>query len=468
MSEVEEEIMQADDRRDEEDRREGEDRKEEVPSPAPATKKRKFLLILFIAVLVIGFSFYHLFWNSSGSGVHSCPASSSRFLAKNIRNQGDILSIGKTTSYIRLLRKSLNAKSWYLKKGQCDLFSGDWICDPYGPVYTNNSCNFIEAPQNCLRNGRPDTDFLFWRWKPNGCELLPFDPLKFINAMRNKSWAFIGDSIFRNHIQSLLCLLSKVDEPVEVYHDETYKSRAWYFANHNLTISVIWSPFLVKSKISEDDQGKAKAQVQLYLDILEPKWTSQYNNYDYIIFSGGQWFLKTMVMWENNSIVGCHNCNDKNIKELGYDYAYRKALQMSYDFMTSSEHKPLIFFRTWTPDHFEHGEWFSGGVCNRTSPYGEGQYNGKPVDHDMRGIEVEEFEKALKKGARLKLLDTFNLSLLRPDGHPGPYRTFHPFAKSKKAQVQNDCLHWCLPGPIDAWNELVMKMLVDEGDVSYN
>lgn len=99
----------------------------------------------------------------------------------------------------------------YYNTGECDLFSGDWICDPYGPVYTNNSCNFIEAPQNCLRNGRPDTDFLYWRWKPNGCELLPFDPLKFINAMRNKSWAFIGDSIFRNHIQSMLCLLSKVN-----------------------------------------------------------------------------------------------------------------------------------------------------------------------------------------------------------------------------------------------------------------
>lgn len=100
MSEVEEEIMQAEDRRDEEDRREGEERKEEVASPAPAKKKRKFLLILFIAVLVIGFSFYHLFWNSSGSGVHSCPASSSRFLAKNTRNHGGVVYSLKLVSWV--------------------------------------------------------------------------------------------------------------------------------------------------------------------------------------------------------------------------------------------------------------------------------------------------------------------------------------------------------------------------------
>ncbi|KAK1269058.1 hypothetical protein QJS04_geneDACA008153 [Acorus gramineus] len=46
------------------------------------------------------------------------------------------------------------------------------------------------------------------------------------------------------------------------------------------------------------------------------------------------------------------------------------------------------------------------------------------------------------------------MSLLRPDGHPGPYREFHPSSK-----VQSDYLHWCLPGPIDAWNDVVMLMV---------
>lgn len=290
--------------------------------------------------------------------------------------------------------------------------------------------------------------------------------------MKDKSWAFIGDSIFRNHIQSILCLLNKVETPVEIYHDKSFKSRTWYFPKHNFTVAVIWSPFLVKSEISENDEGKSVSEVQLHVDVPDEKWTLQYNKYDYIIFSGGQWFLKTMVVWDKGSIVGCHNCKNSSVKELGVDYPYRKVLESVYKFMSSSDHKPLIFFRTWTPDHFEYGEWSNGGICNRTRPYGEGQYSGKPIDPVMRNIEIKAFKNAVamnsRGGARLKLLDTFHLSLLRPDGHPGPYRTFHPFGEDKNARVQNDCLHWCLPGPIDTWNELIMKILVDEGDVSYS
>ncbi|KAK8948706.1 hypothetical protein KSP39_PZI006147 [Platanthera zijinensis] len=404
----------------------------------------------------MAFSYYLFHSNSPNSDVPSCHAADDRKPEDSTWRD----------SYIQLPGVSFNVE------GKCDLFSGKWVCNPSGSPYTNLSCNFIETPQNCMRNGRPDTEYLYWRWKPYGCELPPFDPSKFFNAMKDKSWAFIGDSIFRNHIQSILCLLSKVETPVEIYHDETFKSRTWYFSEHNFTVAVIWSPFLVKSEISEDDKGKSASEVQLHVDVPEEKWTLQYNKYDYIIFSGGQWFLKTMVVWDNSIIVGCHNCKNRSLKELGIYYPYRKVLQSVYKFMLSSDHKPLVFFRTWTPDHFEYGEWFNGGICNRTRPYREGQYKGKPIDPVMRNIEIKEFKKAVatksRGGARLKLLDTFHLSLLRPDGHPGPYRTFHPFDKDKNARVQNDCLHWCLPGPIDTWNELIMKILIDEGDVSYS
>ncbi|KAG0492116.1 hypothetical protein HPP92_005514 [Vanilla planifolia] len=435
---------------------------EGVPCSVPKSKARQLFNVFFFAALVMVFSFYLLFSNSSGPDVAPCPPYSNAASTRVRRTQ---LDLSACASYIRLPGMPLDAK------GKCDIFSGSWISDPSGPVYTNYSCRFIEAPQNCMSNGRPDKDYLYWRWKPYGCDLPQFDSAWFLNSMRDKSWAFIGDSIFRNHIQSMLCLLSKVEEPYEIYHDKPFKCRTWYFANHNFTLAMIWAPLLVKADIFEDDDGKAKSEIQIHVDVLEEKWTSQYSKYDYVIFSGGQWFLKTMVVWESNGIVGCHNCKNSSIKEIGVDYPYRMALRLAYQFMTSSKHKPLVFFRTWTPDHFEYGEWFSGGICNRTSPYNEEQYTGKPVDHVMMRIEMEEFEKATataeEGGARLKLLDTFHLSLLRPDGHPGPYRTFDPFGKGKStAKVQNDCLHWCLPGPIDTWDELIMKMLVDEGEIS--
>lgn len=87
---------------------------------------------------------------------------------------------------------------------------GDWIPDSNGPVYTNATCYTIEAPQNCMKNGRPDSDYVYWRWKPRDCSLPKIDPKKFLKIMRDKSLAFIGDSIMRNHVQSLLCILSQV------------------------------------------------------------------------------------------------------------------------------------------------------------------------------------------------------------------------------------------------------------------
>ncbi|XP_075644418.1 protein trichome birefringence-like 25 [Castanea sativa] len=348
---------------------------------------------------------------------------------------------------------------------KCDIFMGDWIADESGPAYTNESCHVIEGHQNCMSNGRPDSGYLYWRWNPRNCELPRFNSERFLDLMRNKSWAFIGDSISRNHVQSLLCILSQVEQAVEVYHDEEYRSKRWHFPSHNFTLSVIWTPFLIKAAIFEDLNGVSSSEIQLYLDKLDERWTEQYKDFDYAVISGGKWFLKTAIYYDNNNITGCHYCPGKNLTELGFDYAYRKALQLVLNFITSNDHKAFVFFRTTTPDHFENGEWFSGGNCNRTMPFKEGEVDMRGIDTIMRDIELEETGKAVKVGSGngviLKLLDTTRLSVLRPDGHPGPYRQFQPFAKDKNAKVQNDCLHWCLPGPIDSWNDLLMELVVN-------
>ncbi|KAG2395330.1 Protein trichome birefringence-like 25 [Vigna angularis] len=353
----------------------------------------------------------------------------------------------------------------------------DWVPDLNGPRYTNESCRVIQDHQNCMKNGRPDSGYLYWRWNPRGCELPKFSPRKFLDMMRDKSWAFIGDSISRNHVQSLLCLLSQVcvadlllyqlaahdlcvvqvEAADAVYHDEEYKSRIWKFPSHNFTLSTLWSPFLVKADIFEDINGVSSSEPQLYLDVVDDKWTSQYKNFDYVVIAGGKWFLKTAIYHENNTVTGCYKCHGKNLTDQGFQHAYSKALQQAFDFMTHSEHKPVVFFRTTTPDHFEYGEWFSGGYCNRTLPFKEEQIHVRYEDSVLRSIELEEFDRAKNASPNFKLLDTTGLSLLRPDGHPGPYRYFHPLLNST---VQNDCLHWCLPGPIDSWNDILLQMLI--------
>lgn len=97
--------------------------------------------------------------------------------------------------------------------GECRLFEGKWVHEPEwrsSLPYTNGSCATMPDSKNCFKNGRVDTEFWNWKWKPNGCELPRFDPAKFLNIVRGKTMGFIGDSVSRNHVDSLLCLLSKV------------------------------------------------------------------------------------------------------------------------------------------------------------------------------------------------------------------------------------------------------------------
>ncbi|CAA0816618.1 Protein trichome birefringence-like 25 [Striga hermonthica] len=344
----------------------------------------------------------------------------------------------------------------------CNLFLGEWVPDFGGPAYTNATCRTIEPPQNCLRNGRPDSDYVYWRWKPKDCDLPKLDPTNFFEIMKDKSLAFIGDSIMRNHVQSLLCILSQVEEAVEVYHDEAYKNRRWTFPSHNFTVSVVWAPFLTRASTFEDDNGVSSGLTHLFLDEPDAIWSKQYNKFNYIVIGAGKWFLKSAIYHEQNVVVGCHNCHEKNTSELGFYYAYRKALNTTLEFMGRSGHRARrVFLRTTTPDHFENGEWDTGGYCNRTVPYRAGEVEVNGVDGRMRAVEMDEFDRAAGKLSGLELLDTTLMSVLRPDGHPGVYRRFHPYEeKGKDGRIQNDCLHWCLPGPIDTWNDLIMAMLV--------
>ncbi|KAJ4876249.1 Protein trichome birefringence-like 23 [Raphanus sativus] len=350
---------------------------------------------------------------------------------------------------------------------KCDLFTGKWIRDPLGPIYTNGSCGVVvDSHQNCITNGRPDSGFLYWKWKPNDCSLPRFDPLRFLHLMSNKSWAFIGDSISRNHVESLLCILSTVERPVEVYHDEEYRSKRWVFPSYNMTVSNIWSPFLVQAAIFEDSRGVSSAAVQLHLDRLDNTWTDLFPGVDYAIISSGEWFLKTAIYHENATPVGCHGCpQSSNITDLGFDYAYNTSLRHVMDFVASSNTKGTIFFRTSIPDHFENGEWHNGGTCKKTEPVNEDEVEMKVLNKILRDVEISQYQRVVtemgEEAGRFKLLDFAGMLLTRPDGHPGPYREFRPFDKDKNAKVQNDCLHWCLPGPIDHLNDVILEIILN-------
>jgi hypothetical protein len=349
----------------------------------------------------------------------------------------------------------------------CDYTIGKWVHDKSGPLYNGTTCGAIKDGQNCINHGRPDLDYLHWRWKPNQCDLQRFEPNTFLQLIRNKHIAFVGDSVARNQLESLLCMLATASLPNLVYKDsEENKFRRWHFPSHNANLSVYWSPFLVKG-IEKSQQGPNYNK--LYLDHVDERWASELDHIDMIVFSVGHWFLHPAVYFEGDSVLGCHYCPGLNHTEIGFYDVLRKSLRTTLKTITerrgskSNGNGIDVIVTTFSPSHFE-GDWDKAGACPKKKPYSEGEKQLEGMDAEMRKSQVEEVEAAKENakqfaGCRVEALDVTKLSLMRPDGHPGPYMHPFPFANGVAERVQNDCVHWCLPGPIDTWNEILLQVL---------
>ncbi|XP_022770029.1 protein trichome birefringence-like 19 [Durio zibethinus] len=350
----------------------------------------------------------------------------------------------------------------------CDIFTGEWVPNPDAPYYTNTTCRGIHEHQNCMKYGRPDTEFMKWKWKPDGCELPVFNPAQFLEIVRGKSLAFVGDSVGRNQMESLICLLSRVEYPVDVSYTPDDNFKRWKYTTYNFTIAYFWTTYLVKSKQREVNGPTQTGLFNLYLDEFDEKWTTQIEEFDYLIISGGHWFSRSLVFYENHQIVGCHFCLVENVTDLTKFYGYRKAFRTAFRAINSLENfKGITFLRTFAPSHFENGWWNHGGNCVRTKPFTSNETALDGDNFELYMIQMEEFRTAeregRKKGKRYRLMDITQAALLRPDGHPSKYGHW----PHENMTLFSDCLHWCMPGPIDTWNDFLLQMLKKEGAKSH-
>ncbi|KAL3526447.1 hypothetical protein ACH5RR_011103 [Cinchona calisaya] len=342
---------------------------------------------------------------------------------------------------------------------KCDLFKGHWIRDVKSPLYTNFSCRTIPHQRNCFMNGRRDKDFLHWRWKPQQCKLPVFDPSSFLSIVQGKTLAFIGDSLARNQMESLLCLLSMEENPKEVYKDAEDRFRTWHFPHHNFTLMALWSQFLVTAK-GRVVNGSATGGFDLHLDQIDDNWAQKLPSIDYAIFSDAHWFFRSNYLYEGGNLIGCVYCQEPNVTDLGPGFAIRRTFRAAFSYINDCKDCSgiITLLRTFSPSQFENGAWNTGGNCTRTTPVVHEEIsNAGGVDWDYRNIQVAEIERARKRGEKhgnaFDVLDVTGAMLMRPDGHPGLHWG------NQWMKGYSDCIHWCLPGPIDAWNEFLLEVL---------
>lgn len=55
---------------------------------------------------------------------------------------------------------------------ECSIEKGEWVFNASAkPFYTDESCPYLDQQIQCLRNERPDREYLYWQWQLDGCIL---------------------------------------------------------------------------------------------------------------------------------------------------------------------------------------------------------------------------------------------------------------------------------------------------------
>uniref|UniRef100_A0A0E0PL75 Trichome birefringence-like C-terminal domain-containing protein n=1 Tax=Oryza rufipogon TaxID=4529 RepID=A0A0E0PL75_ORYRU len=245
-------------------------------------------------------------------------------------------------------------------------------------------------------------------YKESACEFLTEQLL--LEKLRNKRLMFVGDSLNRNQWESMVCLVQS-EAPWEkkslVKNDSLNVFR---LEEYNATIEFYWSPFLVES--NSDDPNMHSIVDRIIKPTSIAKHAANWEGVDYLIFNTYIWWMNTPEMkilsegWGKPDAIKCFSETQPAI-----NYTKKLEVGTDWDLFSTAHHVTKAMKRV--PVHF----------INITA-----------------------------------------LSEIRKDAHTSvnTLRQGKLLTKEQKANPRKfaDCIHWCLPGLPDTWNEFIYGHIV--------
>ncbi|OAY64313.1 protein trichome birefringence-like 14 [Ananas comosus] len=343
------------------------------------------------------------------------------------------------------------------KKG-CNFAKGKWVPDDRRPLYSGYGCKkWLSEMWACRLTQRTDFSYEKFKWQPEGCDMPEFEGPTFLKRMQDKTIAFVGDSLGRQMFQSMMCMVTEGKERPDVedvgvmygFVQEAGAIRpngwAYRFPITNTTILFHWTSTLCD--LEPLNTSNPTTSYAMHLDRPPSFLTQNLDKLDVVILNTGHHWNRGKLKanrWEMY-VNGFPNTN----KEIAPMWKAKNFTMHSVvkwlDSQLPNHPRLKVFLRSISPRHFFNGEWNSGGRCDNANPLA----GGDEVSHD--GSEDADAELAVR-GTRVKLLDITALSNLRDEGHISKYSI-------TAAEGVQDCLHWCLPGIPDAWNEILAAQL---------
>ncbi|KAH7294138.1 hypothetical protein KP509_28G058200 [Ceratopteris richardii] len=216
------------------------------------------------------------------------------------------------------------------------------------------------------------------------------------------------------------------------------KGTAQRFLKTNTTIIFYWSASLCEIEPIHKSDAHTKFAMHLdrpavfirtYLRFMDILILNTGHHWNRGKIEGNKW-----VMYLDGKVDTAHSRTMADAKSLTINKIASWLHSQKKKNLTRAE----IYMRSLSPRHFFDGEWNSGGRCDDEFL--------PSMQLNITGHMSDPVIESAISGTSLRLLNITYISQFRFDGHISKYR---PDASHQ------DCLHWCLPGVPDVWNEML-------------
>ncbi|KAL0291665.1 UNVERIFIED_CONTAM: protein trichome birefringence-like 3 [Sesamum calycinum] len=285
-----------------------------------------------------------------------------------------------------------------------------------------------------VSNGRPDSDYRHWEWQPDDCILPRFDPEIALRKLQGKRQMFVGDSLQRGQWQSFVCL-------VDSTRTEIHETRPFAFRlqgqESNSDLHIIADP---KKRIMK-------------VDSVAKHWIGV----DILVFDTYVWWMGRL---RTNSLWGSFANGEEGYQELDTPVSYNIGLKTWANWVDSNlnPNRTRVFFTTMSPLHERSADWGNenGTRCfNETKPITKKRYWGSGSNKQMMSVRMK---------FPVTLINITQLSEYRIDAHTSIYTELGGKLLTDEQQADPlhyaDCVHWCLPGVPDTWNQILYAHLL--------
>uniref|UniRef100_A0A2N9I126 Uncharacterized protein n=1 Tax=Fagus sylvatica TaxID=28930 RepID=A0A2N9I126_FAGSY len=344
---------------------------------------------------------------------------------------------------------------------ECNVANGKWVFNrSIKPLYTDRSCPYLDRQVSCVKNGRLDSDYRHWEWQPEDCTLPRFNQELALKKLRGKRLLFVGDSLQRGQWQSLVCMVESII-PEDKKSMKRGRSHSIFKAKeYNATIEFYWAPFLVESNSDLHIIADPKQRI-LKVDSVS-KHAKHWLGVDIVVFNSYVWWMSGLRI---KALWGSFSNGEEGYEELDAPVAYRIGLKTWANWVDSTvnPNNTRVFFTTMSPTHTRSEDWNKKGKLkcfNETKPVMKKRHWGTGSDKRIMSVVTNVVEKMK---VPVTFINVTQISEYRIDAHSSIYTETggRLLNEEERADPEHhaDCIHWCLPGVPDTWNQIFFAHL---------